>query len=80
MQISAAARTHSAAPKSAHAYTSYQGEVVTISGVVKSMWQLTKNKRFRYLIPQFMWTGISIAFYGGLLVVMMQEAIGGTDS
>lgn len=43
------------------------------------MWKLTLNRRFMYLIPQFLWTGISIAFYSGILVVMMQEAIGGDD-
>jgi predicted MFS family arabinose efflux permease len=31
------------------------------------------------MVPQFCWTGISIAFYSGLLVVMMTEAIGGDD-
>ena len=62
-----------------HAFTSYEGEVVTVGGVIKSMWKLTTNRRFMYLIPQFFWTGISIAFYSGILVVMMQEAIGGED-
>jgi MFS family permease len=66
-------------PKSVHQYTSYEGEVVTVKGVLGSMWKLTKNRRFMYLIPQFAWTGISIAYYSGILVVMMQEAIGGTD-
>ena len=32
-----------------------------------------------FLIPQFLYTGISISFYSGLLVKMMQEAIGGND-
>jgi len=31
------------------------------------------------MVPQFCWTGISIAYYIGLLVVMMTEAIGGND-
>jgi hypothetical protein len=43
------------------------------------MWALCKDKRFMHMVPQFCWTGISIAFYSGLLVVMMAEAIGGTD-
>jgi len=39
--------------------------------VIKQMWELTKNRRFMFLIPQFLWTGISIAYYSGILVYMM---------
>lgn len=38
-------------PQSVHQYTSYEGEVVTVKGVLSSMWRLTKNRRFMYLIP-----------------------------
>ena len=65
--------------KSVHKFTSSQAEKVTINGVIRSMWNLCKDKRFMHMAPQFCWTGISIAFYSGLLVVMMAEAIGGTD-
>lgn len=67
-------------PRTVHEHTAYEGEVVTVGGVIKSMWKLTTNKRFALLIPQFFWTGISIAYYQGILVLMMQQAIGGTDT
>ncbi len=43
------------------------------------MWKLAKDFRFRYMIPQFLWTGISIAYYSGILVYMMADTIIGTD-
>jgi len=52
----------------------------TLLGSIKSMWRLTCNRRFLYLIPQLAWTGISIAYYSGNLVEMMSAAIGGTDT
>jgi MFS family permease len=52
---------------------------VTTKGVLGQMWELAKDRRFMHLIPQFVWTGISIAYYSGLLVLMMQKAIGGDD-
>jgi hypothetical protein len=60
-------------------YTSFQGEKVTIKGVLASMWKLAKDSRFRYMIPQFLWTGISIAYYSGILVYMMADTIVGSD-
>lgn len=43
------------------------------------MWKLANNSRFRYLIPQFLWTGISIAFYSGILVEMLSRSVGGNN-
>lgn len=44
------------------------------------MWILVKSYRFRFLIPQLMWSGISIAYYSGNLVEMMSGAYGGDDN
>jgi hypothetical protein len=46
-------------------------KVITLSGSFKAMWKLTCDRRFMYLIPQLLWTGISIAYYSGNLVEMM---------
>lgn len=56
-----------------------QEKVDTLMGSIKSMWHLTCNRRFLYLIPQLAWTGISIAYYSGNLVEMMTATIGGDD-
>lgn len=52
----------------------------SLGGSVKSMWKLTCDRRFMWLIPQLAWTGISIAYYSGNLVEMMTGAIGGDDT
>jgi hypothetical protein len=33
------------------------------------------SKRFRMLMPQILWTGVSIAFYSGMLVDIMSGSI-----
>jgi MFS family permease len=65
-----------------HLYSSVkeEKEEVTVKGVIASMWKLAKDSRFRYMIPQFLWTGVSIAYYSGILVYMMAETIVGSDA
>lgn len=46
---------------------------------MNSMWNLFKNSRFIMLTPQFFWTGISIAFYSGILVQIMSDTIEGDE-
>ena len=33
--------------------------------------QLSFNKRMMFLMPEILWTGISIAYFSGILVSMM---------
>lgn len=44
------------------------------------MWKLTCDRRFMYLLPQLAWTGISIAYYSGILVQMMSATLGGDSN
>ena len=43
-------------------------------GVVK-LWNLTKDRRFWWIVPQTLWTGASIAYFSGNLVEMMSYRI-----
>ncbi len=36
------------------------------------LWNLCKDSRFIYLIPQCAWTGISIAYFSGNLIEMLE--------
>ncbi len=58
---------------------SQRDDNVTLGQVIKNMWILARDPRFLYLVPQLFWTGVSIAYYSGNLVEMMQDAIGGDD-
>lgn len=42
---------------------------------IKKILKLSNNKRMRFLIPEIFWTGISIAYYSGMLVEMMSASI-----
>jgi hypothetical protein len=41
------------------------------------MWAMFLTRRFLILAPQLFWTGISIAFFSGNLMELMQKTIGG---
>jgi MFS family permease len=45
---------------------------VTVKGGVLKLWNLCKDRRFLYLIPQSSWTGISIAYFSGNLIEMLE--------
>jgi hypothetical protein len=67
--------------KSIHKYTSFQGEKVTLKVVAISMWNLAIDKRMLFLSPQLFWTGISIAYFSGVLADITVTALPGvTDS
>lgn len=36
------------------------------------MWNLCKDSRFLYITPQSAWTGMSIAYFSGNLVEMLE--------
>ena len=43
------------------------------------LWHLSLDRRFLWLLPQTWWTGVSIAYFSGNLVEMLQWSIGGND-
>lgn len=48
---------------------------MTLVDVVKSLWKAFYQKRFFPFIPQLMWTGISIAYYSGILALLISDTI-----
>lgn len=66
-------------PRSLHLYTSNNEENASVKEILSRMWKLAKDSRFRYMIPQFLWTGVSISYYSGILVYMMADTIIGSD-
>lgn len=42
---------------------------------MKSIIKMGKSKRMRRLMPQLLWTGISIAYYSSCLVPMITDTI-----
>jgi MFS family permease len=44
---------------------------VTLKGGVKRLWGLAKDPRFKWIVPQTLWTGASIAYFSGNLVDMI---------
>ena len=46
-------------------------EDMSLLGNLKKVFNLAISKRMRTLMPELVWTGISIAFYSGVLVGMM---------
>lgn len=45
---------------------------VTVKEGVLKLWNLCKDPRFVYIIPQSAWTGISIAYFSGNLIEMLE--------
>ncbi len=39
------------------------------------IWNLNRDRRFHWIIPQTLWTGASIAYFSGNLVEMIQDRI-----
>eukprot|EP00347_Sterkiella_histriomuscorum_P023537 403334265 len=62
-----------------HPQVQQQLEITPLKEVVKSLWNLFVQKRFRLFIPQLLWTGISIAFFSGNLVELMSLTIQGGE-
>ena len=50
-------------------------EIMNIKDGVKDVIRLSVDKRMMYINPESLWTGLSIAFYSGMLVTMMSSAI-----
>lgn len=50
----------------------------SIKEVAISMWSMFATRRFLIFAPQLAWTGLSIAFFSGNLIEVMQKTIGGT--
>jgi hypothetical protein len=44
------------------------------------MWKLFTTKRFLTLTPQLAWSGVSIAYFSGNLMELMQKTIKGDES
>lgn len=42
---------------------------------MKSVIRMTLSKRFRLMIPLCFWTGISIAYYSGILVIALVDTL-----
>ena len=49
-------------------------EVTVKTGAIK-IWNLCRDRRFNWIIPQTLWTGVSIAYFSGNLVEMIQDRI-----
>jgi uncharacterized membrane protein YfcA len=47
-------------------------EKVTLKQGLSKLWDLCKDRRFRWIIPQSSFTGISIAYFSGNLVEMLE--------
>ena len=41
------------------------GAGVTLAGGAKKLWELAKDARFKWIVPQTLWTGASIAYFSG---------------
>ena len=52
---------------------------VSIKEVAVSMWNLLCTRRFLIIAPQLFWTGISIAFFSGNLMELIQATVEGPD-
>lgn len=44
---------------------------VTLKDAVRKIWNLNRDRRFHWIIPQTLWTGASIAYFSGNLVEMI---------
>ena len=49
-----------------------EAQNVTIKEGVLKLWGLCKDRRFIYIIPQSAWTGISIAYFSGNMIEMLE--------
>ena len=48
---------------------------LTIREVAASMWNMFTTKRFLMFSPQLFWSGISIAYFSGNLMELIQNTI-----
>ena len=49
-----------------------ESQNATVKEGVLKLWTLCKDRRFIYIIPQSAWTGISIAYFSGNLIEMLE--------
>ena len=49
-----------------------EAQNVTLKEGILKLWGLCKDRRFVYIIPQSAWTGISIAYFSGNLIEMLE--------
>lgn len=54
-------------------------EIGTLKEGCVKLWNLNKDPRFLWILPQTLWTGISIAYFSGNLVEMLQDTIDSDD-
>lgn len=56
-------------------------EQMTVMQRTASIWRMAINKRMLVFLPQLLWTGVSIAYYSGILVsVISDSVVGATES
>ena len=49
-----------------------EAQNATLKEGLLKLWTLCKDRRFVYIIPQSAWTGISIAYFSGNLIEMLE--------
>jgi hypothetical protein len=49
-----------------------EAQNATVKEGVLKLWNLCKDRRFIFIIPQSAWTGISIAYFSGNLIEMLE--------
>lgn len=49
-----------------------EAKKTTLKEGLMKLWNLCKDRRFVYMIPQSAWTGISIAYFSGNLIEMLE--------
>lgn len=45
-----------------------------------SIWRMASNNRMLWFLPQLLWTGVSIAYYSGILVTVISDSVVGPES
>lgn len=51
---------------------------LTMGERFKSIMRMATNKRMLWFLPQLLWTGVSIAYYSGILVTVISESVVGS--
>jgi hypothetical protein len=62
---------HSNNPQDHAVVKEAEAQKATVKEAVLRLWNLCKDRRFIYIIPQSAWTGISIAYFSGVFVDML---------
>lgn len=54
-------------------------ENLTFWGNIVSVGRMAIDRRMLMLMPQILWTGVSVAYYSGILVDIIADSVVGTD-